>query len=524
MIYAEKSLSKLSLEKDDSEQVGNLGKDDTEQAANHEVDHSTFSKIYCIYSRNGLQLNGVENKNGFNLLKYWNEILKNLTGETKNGEVIARIVNVKDQVEDVKVFEYKHPNENQVRGVILKSYEDEANNELKDFHDWFSRLVVSDTRISFSSIEPKFDSNAEIAAEVAQFFANNLKNTTNHDEWESKGMQYFIKRVEYFTTRNLRIEAVLPAFPCKSSNTEKVYGLYPDKGEELALRRLIYVCNKIKKVYLPGLKIFIVSDGHVFSDCIGVDDDIVDNYTVKLRELYYQINKSADEDVIGFVSLKDLFFNKDEEFNQEMISNVLLDHFTGTKICPEAELSRRLLMAGCDTDAGKLRRDVNELNHPRLHLYRGFTRFMLEDLTLHPFSKKISKKCFKKTVSKVAFEMIKRNDAYSNLVELLFPHHMRLSIHAHTNSGPKFGIRLISGEECKIIKALDSNAEPSFEDLLHIPTPWHNAIVQIEGDSMYYLTKSKIVTDAIEQGHYKGKWIETDLTTGQGGFFLISKV
>lgn len=40
--------------------------------------------------------------------------------------------------------------------------------------------------------------------------------------------------------------------------------------------------------------------------------------------------------------------------------------------------------------------------------------------------------------------MIKRNDAYSNLVELMFPFHLRFSIHAHNNAGPKFGISLLS--------------------------------------------------------------------------------
>ncbi len=32
------------------------------------------------------------------------------------------------------------------------------------------------------------------------------------------------------------------------------------------------------KIYPPGMKIWIVSDGHVFSDCIGVDDDVVSTY------------------------------------------------------------------------------------------------------------------------------------------------------------------------------------------------------------------------------------------------------
>ena len=75
--------------------------------------------------------------------------------------------------------------------------------------------------------------------------------------------------------------------------------------------------------------------------------------------------------------------------------------------------------------------------------------------------------------------MIKRNDAYSNLVELMFPFHLRFSIHAHCNSGPKFGISLLSktgDNQCRPINTIQDHKEPRNTDLLHIPT---HGIIQL---------------------------------------------
>lgn len=316
---------------------------------------------------------------------------------------------------------------------------------------------------------------------------------------------------------------MLPAFPCKSSNFDKVGGLVPDKGEELALRRLIKATQDAAKIYPPGMKVWIVSDGHVFSDCIGVDDDIVSTYTAQLHQLYEKV-KIPGVDAIGFCGLNDLFFGgaAASNFNFKFIEEVKLNHYTGTQICSVSDVSRAIMMKGCDTDDGRLRKQISIDGHPRLHLYRGFSRFMMEDLSRLPFFKDTSRKGFKKIISKIAFNMIRRNDAYSNLVELIFPHHMRLSIHAHTNSGPKFGIKVISPEQCHTVKSLEDIEEPKFEDLLHIPTPWHNCVVKIDG-KRYVLTKSSIVREALENGSYEGEWIETSLESGEGGHFVITK-
>lgn len=165
-------------------------------------------------------------------------------------------------------------------------------------------------------------------------------------------------------------------------------------------------------------------------------------------------------------------------------------------------------MAACDTDNGRLRQQVNIPDHPRLLLYRGFTRFMEEDICRLEVIKELSRKQQKKVAAKIAFEMIKRNDAYSNLVDLVFPHHMRFSIHAHVNSGPKYGIKIVPSEVCKSIKSMDELISPDFEDFLHIPTPWHNCVIRYADQKKLFFGRSSIVAQAVMSKAYMAKMVE----------------
>lgn len=515
---------------------------ENENAVLHDTvaDSSTFSRILAIYSRNGVSMETycIEEKQGCDFVNNWNYIKNILV--TQKGKYINRNRKIteyliaatdskifKDSLSDeLKIYEYQKEGESQVRGCIVKVEFSTL------FNDWFIYHVLDQARLAYNEKPIKVSEGVgalKYHELFADFFSANLKNTIRDDEWDACGRDYFINRVRYFTDRFIRIECILPAFPCKSSNSNKVGGAVPDKGEELALRRLIKITQDAKEIYPPGVKIWIVSDGHVFSDCIGVDDDVVDRYTQQLHDMYEKC-KGPDSDAIGFCGLNELFFQgaSAASFDQSCVEDVSVLHYTGTKISSVSDTSRQILMKGCDTDDGSLRREVNIPNHPRLHLYRGFSRFMMEDLALLPFFEGYSRKKFKKVVSKIAFNMIRRNDAYSNLVELMFPHHMRISIHAHKNSGPKFGVKVIAQEQCSIVRDLNDIEEPTFEDLLHIPTPWHNCVVKVvSGDDtkkeQFYLTKSSVIKDALKDGTYKGEWKETCFNAGHGGHFEIQK-
>lgn len=62
------------------------------------------------------------------------------------------------------------------------------------------------------------------------------------------------------------ISMCLPAFPFKSPNrTSKVLGRLPDKAEEFALAHLNGMCCAIEKIYSPGARLMIISDGLVYN-------------------------------------------------------------------------------------------------------------------------------------------------------------------------------------------------------------------------------------------------------------------
>lgn len=98
----------------------------------------------------------------------------------------------------------------------------------------------------------------------------------------------------------------------------------------------------------------------------------------------------------------------------------------------------------------------------------------------------------------------------------MFPFHLRLSIHAHDNAGPKFGVKLLASHNCKVIKSLEESNLPDFSDLLHIPTPWHNCVLKIPGKDFFFVTKSEVVKKALRAGSHIGEWNKSE------GYFNIS--
>jgi pyoverdine/dityrosine biosynthesis protein Dit1 len=88
----------------------------------------------------------------------------------------------------------------------------------------------------------------------------------------------------------------------------------------------------------------------------------------------------------------------------------------------------------------------------------------------------------------------------------MFPFHLRLSIHAHKNCGPKFGIQLLASEDCFVINSIDDYQTPRLDDVLHIPTPWHNSIVKINEKKLFYVTKSGSIKKSILEGKGTGGW------------------
>jgi pyoverdine/dityrosine biosynthesis protein Dit1 len=61
------------------------------------------------------------------------------------------------------------------------------------------------------------------------------------------------------------VSMLLPAFPWKNPNTDKVLSSHPDLGEELGLARLNHLCEEIEKVYPYRAYVTLVADGPVYN-------------------------------------------------------------------------------------------------------------------------------------------------------------------------------------------------------------------------------------------------------------------
>ncbi|GAB1317005.1 Pyoverdine/dityrosine biosynthesis protein [Madurella fahalii] len=394
------------------------------------------------------------------------------------------------------------------------------------FDDVFAYLLLQDIKLFTSAPQDQGqDSDSELketTEKIVDLFDEWLRYASDNDKWHIQGREYFFGRVYEFVRRQARLEFCLPAFPCKSSNPDKVFGVMPDRGEQLALEHLHAFLEAVGDVYKPGAKLWIVSDGHVFSDCIGVDDQTVDQYNAQLLKMSSAVSqRHRAKDWIGFKSLVDMFdLRHCATEMQNCLGLPAMDSHIATQRTTAAELSRQMLVHSCGTDPAALRARIKAADHSALKLYRGFSRFMVEDLSRNRYTSHLSRAKLKQLASKVAFEMIQRNDAYSNLVELFFPHHVRLSIHAHDNSGPKFGIRMFSPN----VRALDNLSLASGEmrsvDLLHVPTPWHNCIATVSGQPTIVMTKSKVVRDALAEGEFNGDWADEG-HGGKAGHFLL---
>ncbi|RDW61780.1 isocyanide synthase family protein [Aspergillus mulundensis] len=446
------------------------------------------------------------------------------------------------------IHELYDPTTPVIRGLVTFPLESESNTDTT-FLTWAKTFLLLNTRhLTTSPTSAPTSVQIAVAERITTLFEETLKNTSHHDLWHVTGRQYFQARVHTFIKDNARIEFCLPAFPCKSSNPEKVAGVVPDAAEYLALSHLSGFIERVCEIYHPGATLWIVSDGHVFSDNIGVDDALVDSYGEILANTYMSglSPTQREKKHIQFTGLEDLFFSSPEStssFTTDMLSEVSIPQPIETVVTESAQKCRLLLERIGGIDRGHLRGLIDAKHADTLALYQGQSRFMLEDLGAYMDARMLGGKARKRLASKVAEEMIARNHAYSNLVELLFPHHIRLSIHAHTNAGPKFGIRLFphgsvrAAPSTQSLLALCDSASSSSSSYtskgssgpltntlyeFQIPTAWHNALVQVDGVQGMLLTRSGIVRDAIKTGHLAGSWVEHH--SSQGGYFSIRRV
>jgi pyoverdine/dityrosine biosynthesis protein Dit1 len=221
---------------------------------------------------------------------------------------------------------------------------------------------------------------------------------------------------------------LLPAFPAKSPSQKKAFGKNPDLGEVLALQNLQKMCQEISEIYPAGAQVMICSDGRVFSDVVGVSDEDIDLY----QKGVHAIIQDYELDHLKLLSMDDLFPGNNPEELRSLLEEIYCE------------------------DLGVIRHNV--INDEKTsNLFNGLHRFLKEDQ--RELFHDMGQNAFNRLMKERAFELLRRSDGWSKLIEEHFRDGIRLSIHPHPITHSKLGIRLV-------------NANSKWA------TPWHNVLVK----------------------------------------------
>ncbi|MBD0748099.1 L-tyrosine/L-tryptophan isonitrile synthase family protein [Streptomyces sp. CBMA152] len=238
--------------------------------------------------------------------------------------------------------------------------------------------------------------------------------TTDRVPAPAEAFPHQLRRIAAFVRDGAPIVFTLPGFPCKSPNPAKVLGHTPDQGERLSLTFLNTLCTKIERIYPPGARVIICSDGHVFGDLIGVPDDHIDAYADDLRIQIGQMGLHR----LSVFDLRDILGD--------------LPHDT-----KRAHVHERYAPS---LDA--LRAEIRADDHA-LALYRGITRFLVEDTADWTGTRSALQRACRQR----AYGVIQRSRAWGTLIAEHHPRAVRLSIHPQPIGAPKFGIRLLDAPD-----------------------------------------------------------------------------
>ncbi len=230
---------------------------------------------------------------------------------------------------------------------------------------------------------------------------------------------------------NKPIDLVLPAFPAKSPSRQKTLSHLPDFGEELAFRNLNQLCERIARIYEPGAKLTVCSDGRVFADVVRIPDQDVTDYNTEMRRLA----KEWKLDYIHFFDLDDVYSNvKDFPTLREELMVTYGEALES-------------LQQRCKTE-----READEM-------YRGITRFLFEDFSGLEEYKDLTRNAIQNLARQAAYRVIQRSNAWGRLVAKKMPDSVRLSIHPQFRVSEKIGLNLIDETDCWA-------------------TPWHSVVVK----------------------------------------------
>ncbi|KAL9595587.1 MAG: hypothetical protein Q9219_006351 [cf. Caloplaca sp. 3 TL-2023] len=299
--------------------------------------------------------------------------------------------------------------------------------------------------------------------------------------WKARAR--FLNQVQGFVTRQEPVSMALPAFPFKSPNkATKVLGSLPDMGEQISLLHLQGVCSAIKGVYKQGGEVYIVSDGLMYNDILGITDAEVYRYSQALQQMAKDcgcndIKFLPFTNLLGGVSdaaeptteeayLKDVSYFRDQ----------IMERYTPEGFNVESHLAK-------DADATLT--------------YRGYIKFLETDLATRPAdAEPKTKSQMKKMYEEIAKKMMVRGKAFAASIAQNVGGPIRLSIHASTEVS-KLSMSLIpqvgkshTPWHSSLSRAIDGSI--TMNHAASVPAMTHDLICDKEGRPSYFRERSPL--------------------------------
>lgn len=279
------------------------------------------------------------------------------------------------------------------------------------------------------------DSNLNLSIDILNIIFHRRRIIINDDSLEDfqREAEVHIQKILHFIKNEEPIHMILPAFPAKSPNRKKTLDIYPDKGEEIAINTLHRLCENIKRIYHPGAKLTICSDGRVFAEIVRISDEAVSIYKQDLiKRIAHPYNGNID------------FFDLDNVFQE----------------ISEYDILREELMINYGESLYNLKRRCKNEKSAK-EMYCGICRFLTEDFSGLDEFKNFSKNQILGIARLNAYRVIQRSNAWTKLLRERFPKSIRLSIHPQPRVSEKIGVFLIESDDIW-------------------RTPWHSVAIKNE--------------------------------------------
>ncbi|KAJ5748036.1 Pyoverdine biosynthesis [Penicillium nucicola] len=256
----------------------------------------------------------------------------------------------------------------------------------------------------------------EVPSKVVNVLKRFSLHQSKHGQEVGKVFDSVTDKLKVDIAANQPITMVLPAFPWKNPNQDKVLGDGADLGDELGLARLNHLCEEISTVYPYGARLILICDGPVYNDLVGVPVSDYYDYGIQLRDIAHDNRFSS----IHFIRLMDLLGLGDGEKVSKS------DYLRLVPICRERLMSAPFFDPTFDIDKEL------KINPDTKTTYESYLSRISEDLKwakgLDPAV--VSDPVLYATeVSKMAKTMINRLIAYEAVISATLGKHVRLSIH-----------------------------------------------------------------------------------------------